>query len=214
MNGVGPSASAAIGGAIARGSQRCAGHTTCGSSPVAPPSTSASVGVSSSGANDCTGLRGDDRDAARRASAAASAAATHVLPTSVPVPATTTIVTATVSGRADVAEHVGERGERAGRPASSVCAALSATRRRDVPGATVGGRIAGTSEPVLEQRGRRVERALLVAAHERHDRRRMAGPQRGRRSRAGARRARRPRPSARSAARRARPRCRPASARS
>ena len=41
----GPSASAAIGGAMATGYHRCAGHTAPGASPVAAASTSASVGA-------------------------------------------------------------------------------------------------------------------------------------------------------------------------
>ena len=60
VKGGSPSAAAAIGGATGIGSQRCGGHTVSGSSPLAPPRTSASVEPVSPAANDCTGLRADD----------------------------------------------------------------------------------------------------------------------------------------------------------
>ena len=89
MGGSSPSASAAIGGAIATGYQRCAGHTSDGGSPVAAPSTPASVLAGSSvRSKDCAGLRVDTGVPDAR-SRRASAAATQVLPTPVPVPTTT-----------------------------------------------------------------------------------------------------------------------------
>jgi hypothetical protein len=88
VNGGRPSASAAIGGAIAASYQRWGAHTARGSSSVATASTSASV-PSSSTANDCTGLRAATTRP-RAMSSAARRAATQVLPISVPVPVTTT----------------------------------------------------------------------------------------------------------------------------
>ena len=74
VNGGSPSASAAIGGAIGSGSQRCArAHRRSGRRPSRAASTSASVAVSP-GANDCTGLRADDRRARGPQTFAASAA--------------------------------------------------------------------------------------------------------------------------------------------
>ena len=98
-----------------------------------------------------------------------------------------TSVTATASGRRT------RRRARASRRSTcaSVCAAESVTRSRDVPGATVGGRIAGTSRPRSSSAARRGERALLLAA--RRTARSATGGRAGagRRARAGARRARR-----------------------
>ena len=107
MNGGSPSASAAMGGAIARPAGGAPGRRRTSRSPVAAASTSASLGASSSGSNDCTGLRATTATP-RLANVAASRAATYVLPISVPVPATRTIVTRSTRVSA---EHVGERGE-------------------------------------------------------------------------------------------------------
>ena len=102
---------------------------------------------------------------------------------------------------------------------SSLCAADSVTRSRLVPTGTVGGRMAGTHRPSLEQRRRRVERRLLApstigtiglgcpAA-------RVRPPRPGRSGRRGGPSGRRLRRSARSGVRRAPPRRRPAWARS
>ena len=60
---------------------------------------------------------------------------------------------------------------------SRVWSADSATRSRDVPGGTVGGRMAVTRKPRAGERVGGLERARLAAAHVRHDRRRMPGPQ-------------------------------------
>ena len=63
------------------------------------------------------------------------------------------------------------------RPAtsSSVCDALSVTRRRAVPGATVGGRMAGTQMPRSAQGRRRRHGSLVAAQDDGHDGARMPG---------------------------------------
>ena len=53
---------------------------------------------------------------------------------------------------------------------SAVCAAENVTRSRDVPGGTVGGRIAATRKPAVAQRRARGERARCAAHEQRHDR--------------------------------------------
>ena len=143
----------------------------------AAASTSASVGASSIGRERLHRLARGDRDAARRAAPAPSRRSTHVLPTSVPVPATTTTSCAGRVLRERVAEHLGERRE------ESVDLLVGVRRARARPAAATcpAGRSAAGSRaratPVLEQRGGGVERTLLLAADERHDRRRVAGPQ-------------------------------------
>src|SRR5439155_14206126 len=72
------------GGAIATSYQRCRGQMVSASSPVAAPSTSASVGPSPA-SNDCAGFRAATRSPLAR-STSARRAPTQVLPTSVPVP--------------------------------------------------------------------------------------------------------------------------------
>ena len=133
------------------GSQRWAGHTACGSSPVASPSTSASVGHVVLGCERLHGLARDHRDAACAAARSPAAAVTHVLPMSVPVPVTTTKVIAAhrdgSSARREASPNTSTSAATRRSTWASVCAALSATRSREVPGATVGGRIAGTTSP-------------------------------------------------------------------
>src|SRR5207244_4996793 len=89
---------------------RWAAHTSRGSSPVAAARTSASVGPVASAANDCTGLRAAT-GTPRRRNARASWAVTQVLPTSVPVPATTTVLTGVSAScrRGRPGEDLGER---------------------------------------------------------------------------------------------------------
>ncbi len=77
-----------MGGANATGYQRCSGHTVVATSPVAWARTWASV-VASPVSKDWAGLRAATRWPSAR-SCPRAAAATHVLPTSVPVPTTTT----------------------------------------------------------------------------------------------------------------------------
>ena len=189
---------------------RCGGHTVSGSSPVAAASTSASVVVA--GLARLHRLAGRDvrRPAARSSRAVAArppglahlgAGAGHEHERA-------------RSGHRAVREELGQRGRRARSTWSGVCAAESATRSRDVPGGTVGGRMAVTSKP-------RVERAPSAASSARaslpqtygHDRRRVARAAAGRRWRAAGPAARRPRASAAPAARRARRRRRRASTR-
>ena len=93
----------------------------------------------------------------------------QVLPTSVPVPVTTTVVTRDRAPRARAAQR-----------ADLVHACARPTARRAAatcPAGTVGGRIAGTSSPRSSSARGRGERALLVAADDRDDRRRVPGPQ-------------------------------------
>ena len=140
MNGGRPSASAAIGGAIGTGYQRCGGQTIVApASPLARPSSSASVSPSSSGASDCAGLRAATRRRRARASCRSWRDPHQVLPTSVAGPGDD-------DGRSREARARRARRAACG-PARRVCAAESATRRREVPGATVGGRMAGTRSP-------------------------------------------------------------------
>ena len=146
--------------------------------------------ASSPDANDCTGLCARTvrprRDAGR-----ATAAVTHVLPTSVPVPATRrSRIDVTAPGRS--AEHVAPSARlRGDRPARRCARPTARPAGATCPGATVGGRIAGTSRPRSSSAAAAVERALL------RRRTRTAGSATGvraaggRRARAGARRARR-----------------------
>ena len=90
LNAGRPSTSAAMGGAIGTSYQRCIGQTDSGGSPLAAPSTAASrVGRIVAGLEGLRRLAGGDAQA-RRAEVVRRRAATHVLPTSVPVPTTTT----------------------------------------------------------------------------------------------------------------------------
>ena len=82
-----PRAAAAIGGAIAAGYQRCAGHTSHGSCPLAAASNSASVGRPS-WAKDWAGLRAAT-GTPRWRRPCSKPQVTQVLPTSVAVPQTT-----------------------------------------------------------------------------------------------------------------------------
>jgi hypothetical protein len=82
-----PSSAAAIGGAIGSGYERPAGHTTSGAPPNDLARMSASV-ISAPAANDWTGFLAATRRP-RCESTKISRDATHVLPTSVPVPVMT-----------------------------------------------------------------------------------------------------------------------------
>ena len=128
-----------------------AGTRSSGSSPVAAASTSASV--TAPGSPDCAGLRAATCAPATRSSPAV-AAVHHVLPTSVPCRSTNTSVPRSGHGPSgkSSASAVASRST-----CSAVWAAESATRSRDVPGGTVGGRMAGTSSP--RRAGRRPPRA-------------------------------------------------------
>ena len=173
-----PSASAAIGGAIATSYERSGGHTTCGSSPVAAASTSASV-APSPGANDCTGLRAATTSPRPRARSARRAA-THVLPTSVPVPVTTTS-----RARAGHRRAIGgERGDERGRPARRCARRTARPAAATCRPATVGGRIAGTSSPCSSSAAAAAERRSLVAEHDRARSATGGRAARGRRARA------------------------------
>ena len=96
-------------------------------------STSASVGPVSSGANDCTGLRAAT-GGPRRAAPRWSRAANHVLPTSVPVPVTTTITRWLVAARRELVERGDEPLDLLGRCARPR-ARRAAARCRPAPSA-------------------------------------------------------------------------------
>ena len=152
-----------------------------------PPSTSASVGSVESAANDCAGLAGAHGDATP--SSSCGGRGRH-------------------PGLADLGSGAGNDNDRSsGVRASpktsasaatsrsicgSVCAALTVTRRREVPGATVGGRIAGTTSPCASSVRRGLDRSLLFAAHEGQDRRRVPGRSRSTSAAEVSRRALRP----------------------
>ena len=108
---------------------------------------------------------GRRRSRRQPAAAESTAAPTHVLPISVAVP------------DADDERHrVGERLRQAPSTWSSVWAADSATRSRDVPAGTVGGRMAGTSRPWSSSRRADASRARCSSPSTiGHDRRRVAG---------------------------------------
>ena len=88
-----------------------------------------------------------------------------------PVPVTTT------SRVGRVMTATSQRGERGDQRVDLLVGVRgrSATRSRDVPGATVGGRIAGTSRPWSSSAARRRERRPLVADDDGDDRRRVPG---------------------------------------
>ena len=90
MNGGRPRTSAAIGGAIATGYQRGGGQTVVGASPVAAPRTAASSTRLGRPARTTGPACGRPPGGRPRRGGAGRPAATHVLPTSVPVPATRT----------------------------------------------------------------------------------------------------------------------------
>ena len=171
------------------------------------------VGVgrsASSGSKDCAGLRAPHADAAAAQRSRATRAVTHVLPTSVPVPVTTTI---TRRAHRERAEHARERGGET----VDLLVGVRGRQRDAQPGRAGRDRRRpdrGHEQAALEQRDARRERTRSVAAHERARSAKGGRAAAGRRGRAAARRARRLRATARSAARRARPRCRRGSARS
>ena len=149
-----PSASAAIGGAIGTAYQRWRGHTVSGGSPVASAEHLGVGRAGSPGANDCTGLRAATVDAAAPRRRRSSRRAHHVLPTSVPVPVTTTVGHARPELLASASRSSVRPGRRCARPrarrAAATCPARHRRRadRRD-------------EQPALEQRGapRRAARA-------------------------------------------------------
>ena len=124
-------------------------QTVSDASPLAPPRTAESNPAgSSAGSKDWAGLRAATVvPAARRV--VRSRAETHVLPTSVPVPATRTrrLGRTAQRARASMAARRGARASTSWRTWSSVCAAETVTRNRLVPAGTVGGRMAGTHKP-------------------------------------------------------------------
>ena len=129
--------------------QRLGWHTLSEVSPLAAPRTAESSPPGSSpGSKDWAGLRAATvAPAARRV--ASTRAETHVLPTSVPVPATRTRRPGRTAQRAwaSMAARRGARAATSWLTWSSVCAAETVTRNRLVPAGTVGGRMAGTHRP-------------------------------------------------------------------
>ena len=143
------------------------GHTSCGCSPVADASTSASVGPGAPSSKDCTGLRA----ATATPSARSCDERLRRRPTS-----------CRSRWRCRRRRRASRRGHRSASAFakattwSSVWAADSATRSREVPAGTVGGRMAGTSRPWSSSRRADASRARsLVAEHDGHDRRRVPG---------------------------------------
>ena len=143
VNGGSPSAAAAIGGATGHREPTVARAHRLGSLTRRAPEHLGVGRRRRAGANDCTGLRATTVWPVAR-SASMVAAVNHVLPTSVPVPVTTTIMRS-VSDRLRKPSSTSAATSRS--ICSAVCAAESAMRRRAVPTGTVGGRIAGTSNP-------------------------------------------------------------------
>ena len=143
--------------------QRCGGQTVVGASPVAAAETRRRRWVRSPGSNDWAGLRaatGRPPPGAGRA----GGPPTQVLPTSVPVPATSTSRSGRLTARpvgggdAEVEPGVDERARRAAATSSAVWAALKAMRRREVPGGTVG-------RPDGRHQRARAQAASAAAAH-------------------------------------------------
>ena len=175
VNGGSPSSRAAIGGA--HGTEQRARRRAHGG------------GLLAGGGGEHVGVGGRARlarlhrlarrDRARRAarsSCATAAPSTTSCPRRCAVPATNTSGAGGSSVTAAVGEQLGQRGGEAVDLVGGV-AAESATRRREVPGGTVGGRMAVTRRPRAEQRVGGLERARLGAAHVRDDRRRVARAQ-------------------------------------
>src|SRR5438552_6875405 len=161
-----PRRSAAMGGAIATSYQRWGGHTSSGRSPVAAARTSASV-APAPGVNDCAGLRAATRRPRARRTVA-SRAATHVLPTSVPVPVIRT--SSAVLGRRtdDLAQGAHEQ--------IDLVVGVGGRERHPQPrGAGGHGRRADRrhEQAPLEQGGGSRQRPSLLAQQDGDDRRRV-----------------------------------------
>ena len=178
VNGGRPSASAAIGGAIGTAYQRCGGQTASGAAPVARREH---VGVGrdrSPGANDCTGLRAATATPRSRR-ARASAAAHHVLPTSVSVPVTTTNRSGRCPwGRCPDGGVTGWRARAPGSRPARRCArptARPAAARCPAGPSAAGSR--GRAGRDRAARPPRRARAPPSPQDERHDRRRVPGPE-------------------------------------
>ena len=200
VNGGRPSTSAAIGGRHRHRVPAVPGAHVGG---VLAGGAAEHVGVGGAvlGAERLGRLAGGDRRGPRPAGRAAGGPPTQVLPTSVPVPTTTTScsgrgrrsqVDPPTGWRRGASSAAGERrrpGRRCGpptaRPAAGRC-----------PGATVGGRMAGTSRPWLEQLGRGGHGGGLLAEHDGDARGSGGRAGAGRRGRGAGRAGRRPRASA------------------
>src|SRR6185437_7582250 len=184
-----PRASAAIGGAIATGYHRAGGHTVSGSSPVAAARTAASVPVGGSvGSNDWAGFRAATvwPPAASRRS---RPAATQVLPTSVPVPTTSTsrpgrdpVLAGTALAVTVLAGtgHVGAdlRGGQGGEQLVDLAVGVGGRQRDPQPAGADrdgGWSDGGDPQPPGQQPGRGGDGALLCAEDHRDDRAGVAG---------------------------------------
>ena len=152
-----PRASAAIGGAIATGYQRCWGHTAAGCSPVAWASSAASVSLRSSPASyDWAGLRATTISPRRRSARAQPARHPGLADLGAGAGDQRPAAQAGCSHRHGPAPSPSgvERRQPSRSTCSSVWAADSATRRRDVPGGHRR-RADGGHEQALRAAGRR-----------------------------------------------------------
>ena len=145
-----------------RGRCGAAGTPSCGSSPVAAASTSASVSGRRA-SHDCTGLRAATAHRRAARSSRAIAAVHQVLPTSVPVPATNTSVRAGRASRAS-GNSVGERGGERGRPARRCARPTARPAGATCPAAPSAAGWRGRAGPASSSAGRGRERARFAPA--------------------------------------------------